>query len=217
MLLKYKRIHLNAQFLSTMKKIISYILCILTLHLSAVAEANKTVPSTAVIKPFQLALFYPAQIPLPEEEASIQGLRLNILYGISNDVRGVDIGPINRTHGDFYGFGLGGVFLIDGDSAGLSVALFNTVGGDFEGFHVGGANIVDGDFSGGQIGLINVVRSKIEGLQVGLYNKAKAAHGLQVGLVNQAESLAGLQIGLFNINHEGDPLPFMPFVNWSPF
>ena len=39
--------------------------------------------------------------------------------------------------------------------------------------------------------------------------------GLQYGFWNTIEDLYGLQIGLLNFNKSGDPIGFLPIVNFS--
>src|SRR5215831_18058840 len=48
-------------------------------------------------KPVQLALFNPAQVF--NEKTSIRGLRLNLIYGVNENVSGLDLGLVNQVNG----------------------------------------------------------------------------------------------------------------------
>lgn len=133
--------------------------------------------------PFQLALITPAQVP--SEDTSIHGLRINIIYGSSENMIGFDFGLINRTRGDMKGFGFGL------------------------------ANIVDGDASAWQFGFINYVGGHTVGLQTGFYNHSEKMSGFQFGAINWTSSLHGLQIGVLNFNTRGEPLKFFPIINFG--
>lgn len=137
---------------------------------------------TAEEKPVQIALFEPVQI-FPAS-TSIKGVRIS-LYGVNQDLTGLDWGLVNRLHGDMTGYQLG---------------LVNLVGGDSHGWQKGFANITEG---------------RATGLQSGFFNKAGQVHGVQLGIWNQAGTLEGLQIGLLNFNESGTPHGFLPIVNYS--
>jgi hypothetical protein len=133
---------------------------------------------------FQASLFYPAQLH-PADYSIDDGLRLNLIYGVNENVRGIDIGIVNKANGDAGGFELGMV------------------------------NEVKMNFQGVQIGLIaNVTRHSCQGFQAGVYNDAEEdMRGLQLGIVNHAGSLNGIQIGILNFNDDTKYLGFFPFIN----
>lgn len=135
-------------------------------------------------RPIQVALFTPVQI-FPESDV-ITGLRINILYGRSATVKGLDIGFVNHN------------------TSGIS-----------KGFQYGFVGIVDADFVGWQDNAINIVNQNFEGFQSGIVNYAHYASGFQLGFVNYAASMKGLQIGLVNIIKQGGQFPVFPIVNWS--
>jgi len=149
-------------------------LVIFCLHGNVMAES---------VWPIQIALITPAQVP--SEEASIHGLRINIIYGSSQNVIGFDFGLINRTRGDMKGLGFGF------------------------------ANIVDGNASAWQFGFVNYVGGQNVGLQTGFYNHSEKMSGFQFGAVNWTRSLHGLQIGALNFNVGGEPLKFFPIINFG--
>lgn len=151
------------------------ILSLLLLNGNARAQKNR---------PIQLALLTPVQI-FPEEDPVV-GLRLNLLYGRSVSVKGLDWGLVNHT------------------TTGIT-----------KGWQAGLVGLVNSDFLGFQDNAINVVKGSCEGLQFGPVNYAKDMHGLQLGLVNFAETTYGLQIGLVNIIAQNGAFPVFPIVNWS--
>lgn len=136
-------------------------------------------------KPVQLALFNPVQIF--DENTSITGLRINIIYGKNAQVSGLDWGLINH--------------MTSGVSKGVQFGL---------------VGIVEADFMGWQDNGVNITHGKFEGLQWGIVNYAGTVSGVQIGLVNYAANMTkGLQIGLVNIIKHGGQFPFFPIVNWA--
>jgi hypothetical protein len=149
-------------------------------------------------QPFQLALFYPLQIR--GEDASITGLRLNLIYGKNVSVSGLDIGIANHCTG--------------GQSVGVQYGLLGLVEGDFVGWQHQAISIVNGEFAGLQWGLFNYCGHGT-GFQAGFVNRAKYIKGLQFGLLNYSDSMYGLQIGLVNIIQDKENLPVFVIANWS--
>ena len=133
---------------------------------------------------FQLSLITPVQIV--NQEQSVTGLRINLIYGSNKSVTGVDWGLINRTTGD-----------------GSMGAQFGLVG------------IANSNYSGFQDNFFNVVQGEVHGSQMGVVNYAHYAHGFQFGLINYAATMKGLQLGLINIIGQGGTFPIFPIVNWS--
>jgi hypothetical protein len=177
--------------------------------------------------PFQLALFHPVQ--LFPKETRVQGLRIDLLYGVNDELSGVDLGLVNRTTGPTQGlqlgaFPFGGVNITD-SLDGLQFAGFwagaNFASGDVTGLQIagilGGMNIA-GNLKGVQIsGLLlglNMAQNT-RGLQLAtLYNQAEDMQGLQLGLVNICTRMRGVQIGLANVIKESK-VPFFPIINAS--
>ena len=142
-------------------------------------------PVFAEDKPIQLSLFNPVQ--LMPEDASIAGVRLNLIYTKNSSVTGLDIG-----------------FLVNHNGTGISKGVqWSLVG------------IVDGDFVGWQANVVNLTKNNFEGFQWGLVNYAENCNGFQLGFVNYAGTMKGLQIGLVNIIKNGGQFPVFPIVNWS--
>ncbi len=140
--------------------------------------------SKAQNKPINIALFNPIQI-FPEGN-SIEGIRINLIYGKNIAMTGLDWGFVNDV-------GSGG----------------------FNGIQLGFANISEGNVVGWQNGLLNISQNNVKGFQSGWYNSGGHVSGFQLGLVNYAESLYGLQIGILNIIKTGGQFPAFPIINWS--
>ena len=156
----------------------------LLLGLVLVAAVLMAAPAFAQNKPVQLALVTPIQI-FPEE-TPIVGLRLNLLYGRSVTVSGLDLGLVNHT------------------TTGLS-----------KGWQTGLVGLNDADFLGFQDCTVNVTKGRCEGFQWGMVNYAGEMSGFQLGFVNYAMTMKGLQIGIVNIIKQGGQFPVFPIVNWS--
>ena len=137
---------------------------------------------TAQEKPVQLALFNPIQIF--DENTSITGLRISLLYGKNATVSGLDWGLVNH--------------MTSGVSKGVQFGL---------------VGLVEADYTGWQDNGVNITKGKFEGLQWGIVNYAGTISGVQIGLVNYAANMTkGLQIGLVNIIKQGGQFPVFPIV-----
>ena len=105
----------------------------------------------ASMTPFQLGLTPPGQ-QLFDEETSVYGLRLNLLYGSNKSVNGLDLG----LFGDAYALN------------GIQIGGGNQVKGKLRGLQLGFANSADKG-AGLQIGVMNRTHS-MKGLQIGILN-----------------------------------------------
>jgi hypothetical protein len=166
--------------------------------------------------PFQLSLFSPVQ--LFPEETIVQGVRINILYGVNKELDGIDYGVINRTTGTTKGaqvgaFPLGGINITEslyGAQIGGILGGVNVANGEVNGLQLSGifggvnnAGNIEGAQIGGFIGGLNKA-DNLSGLQLsGFYvgiNIAKDVKGAQIGTIfNKAETIEGLQLGLVNV------------------
>ncbi len=129
-----------------------------------------------------LSVWHPGQIPIAT--TSLDGLRLNLLYGECQNLNGLDLGMAGKVRERMNGLQLG--------------LLFNIVGTDAAGAALACANYVESDFSGVQFGVWNGVGGDGRGAQVGVWNDAKNFAGLQLGVVNWAKVVSGLQLGIVN-------------------
>lgn len=143
----------------------------------------------------QLALFTPIQV-FPESY-NIYGLRLNLIYGVNQNLRGLDLGMFNVGRGLMEGVQLGIANRVAG-LAGAQIGLLNSAdeaeGGAF------------------QLGLFNHA-NEYAGLQFGPINYAREVNGVQIGVINICETTAGVQIGVINIISQSDFLVFCPLIN----
>ena len=158
------------------------------------APSNHVALQRGATTPFMLAIFDPVQVP--QSDWDVAGLRLSILYGNCNTLKGIDIGLVNESN----------------HMEGIQVGLIN-VGGDAVGLRVNGlygdANLMKGL----EIGIINSCNT-LQGWQIGVINSTKMMKGLQLGVVNHTVQAIGVQIGLINIIEDKD-FPFMPIFNMS--
>jgi hypothetical protein len=155
--------------------------------------------SSAQEKPFQLSFIGPT-MQLVDDDADIKGVRINLIYGVNENVTGLDVGLVNRTSDSFKGLQWG--FL------GVSHGRFTGWQNNWAG------NVAESEFYGLQTGLVNIVGTG-EGVQFGGFSHAEYMSGLQFSLVNFAEDFYGVQIGLINIIRSKDEFPILPFVNWK--
>jgi hypothetical protein len=163
-------------------------------------RAPKRSASDKLTVPVQWAFVAPAQI-FPET-ASVEGLRLNLILGVNENVTGIDIGLVNTTVNRFSGIGLG---------------IVNDVGTEASALHIGAVNLCFGSYAGIQLAaLLNSVEGDSSAFQLGPINSVKGdMSGFQIGFINIAGTLKGVQIGLININSGSDTLGFMPFFNMA--
>jgi len=155
--------------------------------------------SAQTTRPIQISLYHPVQIF--NKDVSVRGIRLNVLYGVNNDLTGIDYGFI--------------VNKLEGDLTGVQFGLVNLVDGNVTGYQDGLVNVVNNDFIGWQNGFVTITKGSLTGLNTGVYTKNGEMHGLQIGVVNITGKLDGLQIGLVNINKSATPHKFLPIINYS--
>ncbi len=96
--------------------------------------------------------------------SSITGVRLNLLYGVNQNITGVDLGvPLS-------------VNVVRGDMTGAQFSVFyNQVEGNLRGFQVAAVNN-SANVTGVQFGIVNYTQS-LKGLQIGLVNINKGGSG----------------------------------------
>ncbi|MFH1679273.1 MAG: hypothetical protein ABIH26_01365 [Candidatus Eisenbacteria bacterium] len=169
---------------------------ILTALTVLVGAAGGARAEEAGTKPVQLALWNPVQIF--DEETSIAGVRVNLLYGVNREMMGLDIGLGNHTRGNTTGFQWGLVGYTEGLFIGWQHNAFN----------------YSAEIRGFQSGFYNGAETAT-GFQLGFVNITEEMHGLQIGVFNMTRKLHGLQIGVINVVQEKEDLPILPIVNWS--
>lgn len=173
------------------------VVLVLGLIVIAVTQTIPAAHAASDEKPIQIALWNPVQI-FPAA-TSVKGVRLNLLYGLNKDVRGLDVGVINRTTGVFKGLQYGFVGIVGGEMHGWQAHWINTTAVKMYGLQSGIFNQTIG----------------AEGVQFGWVNVAESMHGLQVGLYNQTQTMDGMQIGILNVISKAKSHPILPIVNWT--
>jgi hypothetical protein len=206
-------------------KAIAHLFALLPFAVTTVAAASGGEAEVTQTHPIELALWNPVQTS--DERVAINGLRLNLPYGVNREIRGLDLGIAGRTNGDFYGVGLGGGGYVLGDVRGAQLNLVLSISkgavlgmqhgiyssaGSVQGVQSGIVNRVENPSQGARFGAVNVSESGMRGAEFGVVNHARRVNGLQLGLVNVASELDGVQIGLLNFAKNGF-LPFFPVVN----
>jgi len=161
---------------------------------------------------FQLSLINPLQIF--KSEYSIKGMRINLLYGLNQDLSGLDLGMVNKLNGDIKGIQLGLANFGQNNLSGVQVGLINAVKGQARAFQTGFYNS-SGDAKGVQVGVLNTTQ-KMKGVQLGLINNTTVLQGIQIGLFyNSTDTIDwGLQIGLLNFAWNKKPVMFFPVINF---
>ncbi|HBA85069.1 MAG TPA: hypothetical protein DCZ95_13335 [Verrucomicrobia bacterium] len=144
----------------------------------------------------QLALFAPVQI-FPANY-DVYGFRLNLLYGLNQNLRGLDLGVFNDIEGLVEGLQLGVVGNRAQSLSGVQIGLYNSIGGSENGCL--------------QLGIFNQA-DDVMGCQLGPVNFARQANGAQIGLINICDTMTGVQVGLINIISQSSFLVFCPIVN----
>lgn len=162
----------------------------LMIMLSAVALAAGAFAAEAFDdverNPTPIALNLASPLQLPPYDRDVWGLRLNLIYGHSLNVYGLDCGVVGLNKGDV---------------AGVQTEAFNWADGNVYGLQVAGiCNYVTGDFYGLQAAAMNWNLADTYGLQVGVLDFGMAVRGLQVGGLNwDYGSVDGGQVGAVNV------------------
>lgn len=176
------------------------------------------------VTPIEIDVASPLQLPQwsPYNPWQVWGVRLDLIYGRSFCVYGIDFGISGYTLTDVYGVEFTGFNLVGGNVAGVQFGLVaNAVRGDVTGVQFGcaanwnrgeiigaqGALVnLNGAFIGAQLGMLNWNSGVCYGLQNGIANvNVNEYLGVSVGLVNLTTRMHGLQVGLVNeIDEVGD-------------
>ncbi len=187
-------------------------------EMATATTLNPFVPQKSRSTLLEVSLATPVQ--LPSADWTVKGLRLNLIYGESFGMYGLDLGlvgytrdsgaglsvypGVNWTENDYTGLQLAGLSNVTcGNGAGLSLSgIVNYTRGRYTGGQIALINY-DGEFLGAQIGGFNYDKGVCWGFQLGLANAAvNEYHGWSFGLVNYAERLYGFQFGGVNIAAE---------------
>ncbi len=164
--------------------------------------------------PVQVGLAAPIQYP--GERWNVSAFRLNLLFGASHDMTGLDLGLVGFCRQNMTGLSVHAFNWVDSDLAGVQIgALGNVTGGNAAGLQIGGflnreAGLFagfqtalvnhDGSFWGLQLAGLNWNKSVGYGLQLGVGNvNVGDFRGWSVGALNISDSMTGLQLGVVNV------------------
>ncbi|NCC50180.1 MAG: hypothetical protein EOM20_03090 [Spartobacteria bacterium] len=162
-------------------------------------------------RPFQLSLFSPVQII--DEDMSVNGLRLNLIYSKNRGMTGFDLGLVNQVEQDFQGVGMAAVTMVGGDATGFlicPVGLGNFVNGNMAGAqftYIGVGNWVNGEGACAQSTMIGAgnyadqdVLFQSTGIGVGNITKADAyGQTIGFGVCNVAQNINGMQFAVADL------------------
>ncbi len=155
--------------------------------------------------PFQIAFVGPT-MQLVDDDEDVRGIRLNLIYGVNQNVSGQDFGLINHANGEMTGVQFGVVNLVDGGFSGWQAGVVNVTKGQFTGLQWAPWSILS---------LANFAEAT-EGAQIAAaFNRAEYMHGFQLALINVSEDMYGVQVGLINIIRSKPDFWILPLVNWK--
>ncbi len=207
-----------------MKKLMVLGALVCAFGLEAAAKELYTAEERHYVTPIELDLASPLQLPqwAPFSPWSVWGVRLDLIYGKSFCVYGIDAGISGYTLANVYGIQATGFNMVGGDVGGIQAgAVANSVRGDVGGVQAAGAlNWNRGQFGGVQAGSVNI-NGTFYGVQAGVLNwNAGVSYGFQsgvanvnvneylgvgMGVVNLTTRMHGLQVGVVNeIEEAGD-------------
>ena len=148
---------------------------------------------------------------MPESQ-DVSGLRLNLLYGKTANVEGLDFNVIALGESDnFKGvqWGFIGANKVNKSFTGLGMGIVNMHKGQSNGALLGLVNMSE-NVNGLQWGAVNVSTGRST-IDLGLVNISEGAT-FQLGLFNMTNDLTGVQLGLVNMAKTGF-FPIFPFIN----
>lgn len=158
-------------------------------------------------------------LSLPQSNWNVYGLRLNLLFGQSFAVYGLDLGLAGRCRNKFVGLAAQTFNWIENDMTGAQFGgLANVVNGNACGLQLGGAANCnhggftglqaafvnyDGAYVGAQLGALNWNKSVSVGAQFAIANiDVNEFHGFSLGAINYTGKLVGAQMGVVNVVSE---------------
>jgi len=165
--------------------------------------------------PIQGALFAPVQIF--SEDTDVYGLKVNLLYGRTASMYGIDVGLVGYV-GSLNGIQVDGFWSEVQDINGIQLGgLPGNRAVNVNGLEVGVANIVEGRVNGIQLAPVMNEADDLVGMQfAGISNKSQKVLGIQIApLVNDAESLTGMQVGIMNFAPRATGLQIGALINKS--
>jgi len=143
----------------------------------------------------------------------VNGVRLSILHGENESVRGVDFGILSLSEtSKLSGLGLVlGVGKVTGEMTGAAISLINVHDGTDSGLNAAFINRINNMKSGTNVGFLNIADG-FTAVDVGGLNLSDRST-VQVGFLNVTKEIKGVQLGFLNIAENGF-LPVFPFFNF---
>lgn len=163
--------------------------------------------------PIQGAFFDPVQ--LFSEDTDVYGLKLNLPYGRTTSMYGIDVGLAGYVE-SLNGIQANGFWNEVQDINGIQLGgLPGNRAVNLNGLEVSVANIAEGRVNGIQLAAVMNDADDLVGMQfAGISNRSQQVLGIQIApLVNDAESLIGMQVGIMNFAPRATGLQIGALVN----
>ena len=143
----------------------------------------------------------------------VNGVRLSVLHGVNESVRGLDFGLLSLSEtSNLSGLGLVlGVGKVTGEMTGAAISLVNVHSGIDSGLNAAFINRLNTTKSGTNIGFLNIADGSTM-VDVGGLNVSDRST-VQVGFLNVTDEIKGVQIGFLNIAENGF-FPVFPIFNF---
>ncbi|PTQ08904.1 phaC PHA synthase [Vibrio splendidus] len=149
----------------------------------------------------------------PDSDA-VGGVRLALLHGQVNDVKGVDLAVVGMSETQTttgVNLGIFGAHKVNQEMTGASLGIFNWNPGKTTGLNLGAVNITN-DVKGANVSFVNYSEGNTM-VDVGAANLSEVST-VQVGIFNKTTKIEGVQIGLINCADNGF-FPCFPIVNFA--
>jgi hypothetical protein len=147
-------------------------------------------------------------------DPNVNGLRLSVLQGKADKVRGVDFGLLSlSSKGNFSGAGfIMGICHVTGDmDGGVTFALIAKHEGNDTGLNASFINLTNNVKKGMNFGFVNVAQGHTM-IDFGGFNGSESST-VQIGFINMTRRIDAVQIGFINMAENGF-FPIFPIVNF---
>ena len=148
------------------------------------------------------------------DAAQVEGARLALIYGKSQNVSGIDLSlgysELDNLSGISFPLFIG-ANRIHGEMTGVSLGIFNWHEGKDTGLNLGALNLTN-DVEGLNLGLVNISQGNTL-IDISAVNISKSSN-FQLAFFNNTDKLEGIQIGFLNCAKNGF-FPCFPFFNFA--
>ena len=147
------------------------------------------------------------------QDPDVNGVRLSILHGKNQSVRGFDLGLLSLSETSILsGVGLVlGMGKVTGEMSGAAFSLINIHAGRDRGLNAAFINRINSAESAVDVGFVNIADGATM-LDVGGLNVSDSSK-VQLGFINVTKKITGFQFGFVNIAENGF-LPVFPIFNF---